>query len=402
MNRKFLIVFLYVYALAFSVFKTIRLPNQWSEAHWLMDYRFGFIKRGLAGEIFGFFFEKSILNIQILSAVILLLLYTALLIIAVRHTLQKYSIRKVLFYLVFFLSQYIVLSAHLIGYLDHLIFLLTILAVYLIRNKKVFLASLLSVFCVVVHEISFFLMVPVCLFALLVYEMPGKTLVFSSEMFKKACLFLFLPVVATLSVSFYQELYGKENQQLIFHYLRSTGYISRPVATMISSAYTESFGTYLKQESQFFIERLFLSKNTVKFGLPILFVIWLACREFRKVNKYILLLLIAVSLFPLLLHAIAWDSFRIWAFPFMVLFLGFWIVSNRFSDVETQDEKLSWLEILIFVISVVLVAVFQNTLFENEIEKISKLERCVLLLPVFLTTVSLYLKKDPNKRILRP
>lgn len=399
MNRKFLIVFLYVYTLAFSVIKTIRLPNEWSEAHWLMDYRFGFIKRGLAGEIFGFFFEKSILHIQILSAGILLLLYTALIIISVRNTLQKYSIRKVLFYLVFFLSQYVVLSAHLIGYLDHVIFLLTILAVYLIRNKKVFLASLLTVLAVVIHEISFFLMVPVCLFALLVYEIPGKTLVFSSELFKKAGLFLLLPVVATLSVSFYQELYGKENDQLILHYLENTGFISRKVAVMISSAYTESFGTYLKEQSPFFIERMFLSKNTVKFGLPILFMIYLAIREFRKVNKYILMLLAAVSLFPLLLHAIAWDTFRIWAFPFMILFLGFWVLSNRFSDVEISDERLSWFEILIFVISVVLVGFFQNTLFENEIERLSKLERVVLLIPVFLATGFLYFKKAPIKNI---
>lgn len=399
MNRKFLIVFLYVYTLAFSVIKTVRLPNEWSEAHWLMDYRFGFIKRGLAGEIFGFFFEKSILHIQILSAGILLLLYTALIIISVRNTLQKYSIRKVLFYLVFFLSQYVVLSAHLIGYLDHVIFLLTILAVYLIRNKKVFLASLLAVFAVVIHEISFFLMVPVCLFALLVYETPGKTLVFSSELFKKAGLFLLLPVVATLSVSFYQELYGKENDQLILHYLENTGFISRKVAVMISSAYTESFGTYLKEQSPFFIERMFLSKNTVKFGLPILFMIYLAIREFKKVNKYILTLLAAVSLFPLLLHAIAWDTFRIWAFPFMILFLGFWVLSNRFSDVEISDERLSWFEILIFVSSVVLVGFFQNTLFENEIERLSKLERVVLLIPVFLATGFLYFKKAPIKNI---
>ncbi|HCA06344.1 hypothetical protein [Chryseobacterium sp.] len=399
MNRKFLIVFLYVYTLAFSVIKTIRLPNEWSEAHWLMDYRFGFIKRGLAGEIFGFLFEKSILHIQILSAGILLLLYTALIIISVRNTLQKYSIRKVLFYLVFFLSQYVVLSAHLIGYLDHVIFLLTILAVYLIRNKKVFLASLLAVFAVVIHEISFFLMVPVCLFALLVYETSGKKLIFSSELFKKAGLFLLLPVVATLSVSFYQELYGKENDQLILHYLENTGFISRKVAVMISSAYTESFGTYLKEQSPFFIERMFLSKNTVKFGLPILFMIYLAGREFRKVNKYILMLLAAVSLFPLLLHAIAWDTFRIWAFPFMILFLGFWVLSKRFSDVEISDERLSWFEILIFVISVVLVGFFQNTLFENEIERLSKLERVVLLIPVFLATGFLYFKKAPIKNI---
>ncbi|WP_080778770.1 hypothetical protein [Chryseobacterium phocaeense] len=397
MNRKFLIFFLYVYALAFSVIKTLRLPNQWSESHWLLDYRFGFIKRGLAGEIFGFFFEKSILNIQIISAVILGLLYVALIVIAVRQTFQKYSIRKVLFYLLFFLSQYVVLSAHLIGYLDHLIFLLTILAIYLIKNKKIFWASLLTVVSVFMHEISFFLMVPICLFALMVFEMPGNRLVFSSDLLKKAGLFLALPVLATLSVSLYQELYGKENDQLILHYLRNTGFISKNVAVMISSAYTESFGTYLKQQSPFFIERLFLSKNTVKFGIPIFFMIYLVCGEFRKLDRRILIILAAVTLSPLLLHAIAWDTFRIWAYPFMIIFLGLWILTCRFPDEEVSDDALSWFEIVLFIVSVILVAVFQNTLFENEIERISKLERCVVLMPVMVAVAFLYFKKAPVK-----
>lgn len=402
MNRKFLIVFLYLYALVFSFIKTVRLPNQWSEAHWMMDYRFGFIKRGLAGEIFGLFFEKNELNIQILSALILLLLYAALMVISIRETFQKYSIRKVLICLVFFLSQYIVLAAHLIGYLDHVVFLLTILAIYLIRNEKIFLASLLAVFSVIMHEISFFLMVPVCLFAIVVYDMKGRNIVFSLDLFKKAGFFLLFPVLTTVLISFYQELYGKENDQLILHYLENTGFISRKVSLEIASAYTESFGTYLKGQSPRFVKRVFMSRSNVKFILPILFMIYMLFREFRKINRSVFLLLGTVSLFTLLLHAVAWDMFRIWAFPFMILFLGFWIVSSHFKAEEVSDDQLSWFEILFFIISVILVAVFQNVLFENQVERMSKVERCLLLIPIFVVTAYLYLKKSPNKKILRP
>lgn len=157
------------------------------------------------------------------------------------------------------------------------------------------------------------------------------------------------------------------------------------------------FGTYLKEQSVYFVNRLFLSKNTLKFGLPILFMIYMVGREFRKISRSVLILLALVSLFPLLLHVVAWDEFRIWAFPFMILFLGFWIVSSRFSIDEVSDEQLSWFEILFFVISVILVAVFQNNLFENEIERLSKVQRGLILIPVFLTTAYLYLKKAPIK-----
>ena len=39
-------------ALVATVLRTIRWPNDWAEAHWLLDYRFGFVKRGLVGQVF--------------------------------------------------------------------------------------------------------------------------------------------------------------------------------------------------------------------------------------------------------------------------------------------------------------------------------------------------------------
>ena len=38
-------------ALVATVLRTIRWPNDWSESHWLLDYRFGFVKRGLVGQV---------------------------------------------------------------------------------------------------------------------------------------------------------------------------------------------------------------------------------------------------------------------------------------------------------------------------------------------------------------
>ncbi|WP_309762497.1 hypothetical protein [Chryseobacterium sp. SORGH_AS_1175] len=104
MSRKVLIPLLYLYALAFSVLKTLRLPNQWAVAHWMLDYRFGFIKRGLAGETFGLFFTKNESSIGILSAVILGLLYLCIVLIAVKETYrQNCSMYSVAFCLIFFL-----------------------------------------------------------------------------------------------------------------------------------------------------------------------------------------------------------------------------------------------------------------------------------------------------------
>lgn len=103
MGRKILLVILYLYALIFSVLKTIRFPSDWSESHWMLDYRFGFIKRGLGGEIFGLLFEKNPHTIFIFSAGVLLLLYVLLLGIAVKETCKRENdFHRILFFLIFF------------------------------------------------------------------------------------------------------------------------------------------------------------------------------------------------------------------------------------------------------------------------------------------------------------
>jgi hypothetical protein len=40
---------LIAWAMAMTMARAVRYPNDFAEAHWLLDYRFGFIKRGLAG-----------------------------------------------------------------------------------------------------------------------------------------------------------------------------------------------------------------------------------------------------------------------------------------------------------------------------------------------------------------
>lgn len=398
MNRiyKFLIAFLYVYALSFSVFKTIGLPDRWAVAHWLMDYRFGFIKRGLGGEILGLFLEKTEFNILMVSVVILAMLYLALLVIAVRETWKKYSFYKVLFYLIFFLSQYAVLSMHFMGYFDHLIILMTIVSVYLIRNKMILIPALLTTFCIVIHEISLFLMVPVCLFMLLVNEIQNNKLVFNQVLFKKIGLYLLFPLIAIVSVSFYQESYGNRNFQAIYMYLQNTGKISERVANSVASAYTESFTNYLKSELPYFLKRVFVSKCTIKYGIPLLFIMYMAYRELQKTDVRLLIVSFAVSVFPLLLHAIAWDTPRIWAFPFIMLFICFWILRDQCQVENLFGNKLSWFEMAFFLVALTVVSMFPNILFHSQKENFSLPVRLIILVPVFSILRYLY-KKAPAK-----
>lgn len=399
MNRKVLLVLLYLYALVFSVLKTIRFPNDWSEAHWMLDYRFGFIKRGLAGEIFGWIFEKNEFNILILSAVILFLLYVSVFIIAVKETFkQENSFYRIFFFLVFFLSQYMVFSAHLIGYLDHIIFLLTILVIYFIKQKKILLSSAIAAICILIHEVSFFLMLPVSCFALVVTEIGVEKFslknIFSADILKKLVVFLILPFFTAISVSLYQEWNGENYFSVIFNYLKEIPFISEKAADSVASAYTKSFTYYFKEESGSFIQRLFFSRATILYGIPILFSLWMIFKEFKlKQNIRLFLLLMAVLFIPLLLHAIAYDTYRIWSFPFMILLLVFWILSSKITIKKEEMRKLSTLEIIFFSISLGLVSLIPNVLMDNEVERFSLIVRLIIIVPIFLI---LYFLKKPQ------
>ncbi|MCS3869161.1 hypothetical protein J3D55_002077 [Chryseobacterium ginsenosidimutans] len=401
MSRKVLLIVLYLYALIFSVLKTIRFPNDWSEAHWMLDYRFGFIKRGLAGEIFGWLFQKNEFSILILSAGILSLLYILIFKIAIKEIFkQENSFYRILFFLIFFLSQYIIFSAHLIGYMDHVVFLMTILVIYLIKKKKIFLSSIIVTISIFIHEISFFLMMPISCFALIITEIPSEKFsfksVFSVNFLKSLSSFLVLPFLATISVSAYQEINGENYFSTIFNYLKQIPFISEKVADSVSSAYTKSFSYYFKEESGSFIQRLFISKGTILYGIPILFSLWMIFKEFKlKQNFQLFLLLAIVSFVPLLLHAVAYDTYRIWSFPFMILFLGFWILSSKFTIKKEEERKLSTLEIIFFIISFLLIALIPNNLFDNEVERFSFIARLIIIVPLFL--ILYFLKKPQSK-----
>lgn len=401
MSRTLLLICTYLYALLFSVAKTARFPNKWAESHWVMDYRFGFIRRGLGGEIFGWFFQKDESSIFILSVGILLLLYAAVISIAVRETLKRgKSIYTVLFFLIFLLSQYIIFSAHLIGYLEHIVFLLTLPVIYFIKRKKFFLASWVAVFSIFIHEITFFLMLPVGIFALLVFESPAQAFsfknIFLAEIIKKMVLFLGLPVLAIAFLSSFNELGGRDYAFTVLNYLRSIPFIPEKVARSVTGGYTQSFSLSFQEQSSHFIQRVFISKATLFYGIPMLFLLWAVFKEFRlKRNIGILILLAAVSICPLLLHSIAYDTYRIWTFPFMILFLGFLVLSMKFRFNNTEKTKLSVPETVFFMISFLLVTLVPNILFDGETERFSLLLRLILILPLFLM---LYLLKKPQSK----
>jgi len=398
MKSRISVFLILLYALVFSVSKTLRFPNDWAESHWLMDYRFGFIKRGLAGEIFGWLFPKTELSITVLSAIILFTLYFLFLLISGKEIFKKeFEVKKILFYLLFFSSQYIIFSAHLIGYLDHLILLFTILTVFLIRKKKIFIASLLSAFSVLIHEISFFILMPISVFALMISQISSEgfslKLLVKKENFFQTLQFLSFPLLALLSIFLFYD--GESLQHAkVFNYLKQYSFIEENPADSVASGFTKSFSYQWEAQSPHFFQRVFVSTCTILYGIPMLAMTLFIFKFFDFKKKLdLFLLLIAVCFSPLLLHAIAYDTYRIWTFPFVMLFLVFWIL-QMYQFPKNKKSHLSFFELFLFVISIIFTLFVPNHLFDGEVERFSFQIRVLCSFPLVLGLIFILKKSN--------
>ncbi|MDR6131398.1 hypothetical protein QE442_002284 [Chryseobacterium sp. SORGH_AS1175] len=289
-----------------------------------------------------------------------------------------------------------VFSAHLIGYLDHVVFLMAVLILYLIGKKQVFLPSLLASVSILVHEISFFIMFPISVLALLIPFLSGEKLSFlhlrNSGAIKRIVLFSVLPVLTLISVYAFQESNERNLYPLIHQYLIHTGFITPKYADSVASAYTKSFSYYFADESKHFFQRIFVSRCSVWYGLPILFMMLMLFKIMKKDYISIFIFILAVSVVPLLLHAIAWDTFRIWAFPFMVLFLGFYITGSQLRTQPADKRRLTIAETVFFTVAFLLITLIPNFLFDGQSERFSLPVRLIIDLPMLAAVF--YLNKQ--------
>lgn len=402
MSRKVQFILLFIYSFTFSILKTIRFPNGWAKAHWLLDYRFGFIKRGFSGEVFSLFFEKNEFNIRLVSAFILAALYIVIFYIAVKQTQKsKGNIYDVLFYVIFFLSQYIVLSAYIIGYMELHIFLITVFAVLLVKSGKYFLASILLLICLLIHEIAVFISLPICFFAIIIEKIPVSDESFSLDknfiidVLKKSAILLTLPIIFMIGLSFYQELYSVNHRKELFNYLMQFTFVKDYISELVARSYTETFRYYLSTESRYFFIRMF-SKCAVFFGIPILYLLFIVYKKYAsKLNIYLFFILVIVTLSPLLLNMIAWDTYRIWSYPYASIFLIFWILNSKFNTEDFSGKPSPWV-IIFFIICVLLLSLRKTPLFDREVERFSLTERIIISLPIILGGIY-YVKTSKKK-----
>lgn len=159
---------------AISVLKAIRLPNYKSATQAQVDYSVGLIKRGMFGAALARPLHLEIYSRFALFSWVLLLGTVAVLLVFTWCSDARERLRSPEVIALFFSSYALVYMAHMTGYFEVLLLLLT-LAVLLIRSFWVRFACALpvSVFALAVHEMFLFVFLPVLLFSFLAQGFAG-------------------------------------------------------------------------------------------------------------------------------------------------------------------------------------------------------------------------------------
>ena len=377
------LLFVSLIAFVFTIIKGFRLPNDWAEAHWMIGYQFGFIKRGLPGAMLELFsqggddLEKRITAI----AIFIFVVFCGLLILVIYNVLSKGSaVEDFVVLIIFFTSGYIVMSAHLMGYYDHIVIILLVVSIILVDRGYLITASLILGMSILVHETTLLISLPLCSFHLMVKS--------SDKVDKSLAKLLILPVTSFVFV-FVLNTTQPIPASVLQDYLENYSFIEGQRHEMVADAFTQSFISYLRSQIVQFPSRVLNLQFVIKIGIPvacIAFICWKKMGSITRTKKSHFSLYILCILLPLSLHAIAWDTARIWSYSLIIASFGYF--SLKLNGLMSADYKNFGL-ILIFSLCVAINLIPKLTLMDQVSERFNLVVRISsLFILIILALVS--------------
>ncbi|MCV6639138.1 hypothetical protein [Candidatus Albibeggiatoa sp. nov. NOAA] len=311
-----------------SILKGIRFPNTWSYTHFLFDYSFGFIKRGIVGEAihqlnypylvsyeFFFIFSAAILSINIFLISLLL-----------RDFIKSKQPLFIGCSLLFASSLAVVFLSHTIGYFDHIGLLVTLIAIRLYGfYKKIAFLLIAMPFSVLAHEATIIIFFPVIFMSLLfAIDVEGYRI--------KQTLILGVFSVAILVFTFFvgnNILAESEAQQMYGNVQANTEYPLRKDAFNVLYRNAKDNLSIMQHRWSNKIRLITLVQSfLVTAPIFIAFIYFSTLILIRKVEVqyYLIVLSILASLSPLILHLFAWDMHRWNTLTMVTSFLMLYIV----------------------------------------------------------------------------
>jgi len=388
-HRSAIATVIVIWTFAVTICRGIRLPNDFAEAHWLLDYRFGPVRRGLLGSLCSV--SSSLLGFSMTSNLIVCLAALAFggmclsFAYASARMLRGSGERAPLWALLLIVasSPFVVMSGHAFGYLDSLVYLLAVASVALVLRGKPMAAGALSSISVLVHEAYLVIGVPLVFLG----AVHALLKVQDGERRYATSLFSFgAPVVVFVALIILQDVTVDAStlRAQIAERLHSFDFV-RMGADKIATWHTTSLAEYYLRESHLFSERLQYPSIFTSIAPAVVGVVTILHSAFRiRSFSFFSLTLLGVVGAPLAMHLVAWDTARISTFVIASGFLSAWILAEC-RGVQSSHN----LYLLIALPALVLNVFGAVPLMDDEVERFSALVRLALYSPAIVFVVAL-------------
>ena len=392
---------LVVWAMVITLLRAARLPNDFAEAHWLIDYRHGFIKRGFIGTFTTILSrcgiasqtESAIAAFSFFTLVLfcLILLYASLRILST----LRWDIASFLLILVFTTSPYMVMSAHLVGYFDNILVVLSFTSALLALRNHSWPAAGLAALAVLIHESFILVGFPLILLAIYLQAVRLSNGKFSLRQFVPFALPIFAFLCLVISRTFF--INREHLRRMLWMHLTTFDFIQNGRNTRVPIWLTKPFLEYLEAEGPQFLDRITDPYLILAIIPSVLVILCFTVCHFRiRPISIQFSSIVVVTFAPFLMLAVAFDTSRIWTYPLLCAFGCAWLHCEAFPPNNRCNR--SSLLILLAIPTLVLNAFVRIPLMDGEIERFTIFERALLHAPLLLGTISLLLTSSRHAR----
>lgn len=381
---------LLAYTFAITVARAARWPNDFAEAHWLIDYRFGPVKRGLVGSVVSMMSRVTGMSvtaevIATLSVVALAATCGALLWMAVCLVrAADGDAAAVSVSLLFASSPFVMMTGHLVGYLDHVVIPLGILAIHCAIRGRPAVGGLLIALATLIHEVSLLLAFPAFCLVLLLRDDAAPRLSRYGPVLLPAIAAAFLLVSRLLSPA-------DQLAASLTDHLSRFAFIEADRARLVPEWHTASLA-----DSVASLRQVALRLSHPAYYLMVLpttlAVIALLRRTLTTPRDRLFAL--AVIAAPQAMHLVAWDSTRIWTMSILTTFTLLWVCAA--TGRVRWDAGRRFLPAV--AVGVCVHALYSTPLMDGEVDRFGMVVRAALYLPVLAGVLWLAARPERNRQ----
>jgi hypothetical protein len=375
-----------------TVARTLRWPNDFAEAHWLLDYRLGFIRRGLAGDVLRRIavpFNGSVTEgaIAAAAAIVFVAFCLALLGVVLRILRRtSWAPDAVLACLAFLSSTFVVTSAHIFGYLDQAFLLLVTGAAALVLRGRVLPGAIVACLAILVHESALVVGFPAVILA---WWLKGDGNMAS----RLRGAWLLLPIaifVASGATDRMQQ--DPATQERLTRRLARAEFVRGDMHVFVPAWLAEDFSSKFEENSRHAGERLVSAPQYGRILPTLAALLAVAFLRFR-LRRADAVLVAATAAAPLVLHLVAWDTDRIWTYVLANAFLALWAVAETTPPLDGERRALRALGVLAIAVN----AILATPLLDGLAERFTLGARLALYAPVLAAAAYLIVRRHTDR-----